>query len=179
MIQYSPMATVIQLLGGECTGTSALATDLAREVGAEVVPEELRAFVDRHGRAPVAHEQRAIMERQASALADILSHSAHESVIVCDPSPVMTAVYSVQYFKDHSLLQPAIQGMVDTDLFVWCQPDIPWTPDGLHRDGPRMRERTHEILETQVIPELADHSVVQARGNARERLDSVLGSLRR
>ena len=173
------MATVIQLLGGECTGKSALAIDLAREMGAEVVPEDLRAFVDQHGRAPVAHEQRAIMDRQAAALADARGRSARESVIVCDPSPLMTAVYSVQYFEDHSLLQPAIEGTVDTDLFVWCQPDIPWTPDGLHRDGPRMRDRTHEILESQVIPELAVHSVLQVRGNARERLDSVRGSLRR
>lgn len=127
----------------------------------------------------MAHEQSAIMERQACALADILGRSAQESVIVCDPSPLMTAVYSIQYFEDHSLVQPAIRGMVDTDLFVWCQPDIPWTPDGLHRDGPKMRDRTHEILETQIVPELADHKVVHARGSARERLDLVLASFRR
>lgn len=179
MVQYSPMGTIIELLGGECTGKSTLAAEIARELGAQIVPEELRAFVDERRRTPRADEQRDIMERQSRSLASVIEQAGTQSVIVCDPSPVMTAVYSIQYFDDDSLLRSALDLTHGTDLIVWCHPDIPWTPDGLHHDGPLVRERTHEILTQHVLPELADRPVIEVRGTPGERLDAVLRSLRR
>ena len=59
----------IGLIGGECTGKTTTATDLAGRFAAAVTPEALRDFVIRHGRTPRAEEQRPIMREQRAQYA--------------------------------------------------------------------------------------------------------------
>lgn len=167
------MATVVELLGGECTGKTQLSLELAATIGAQVVPEALRSFVERHSRTPAADEQLDIMQTQAHALTEAVMTATPTDVIVCDPSPLMTAVYSLQYFDDASLLPAGLEMCQDSDLIVWCQPDIPWSADGPHRDGPGARERTHQLIRERVLPHLTEPTVIQAFGSPTERLDAV------
>lgn len=167
------MATVIELLGGECTGKSALAEEMALATGAQLVPEELRAFVDAHGRAPQQNEQEQIMNEQLRALETAVQRGSHDDLVVVDPSPAMTAVYSLQYFDDDSLLDLAVQRLKRANVIVWCQPDIPWIADGMHRDGPEHRSRTHELLRDQVVPRLDPGIVILARGDTQQRVRAL------
>ncbi len=171
------MATVIELLGGECTGKSALAGALASSLHARVVPEQLREFVDRHSRTPTQDEQAAIFQAQRAALAKALEASRSGDLVVNDPAALMTAVYSIQYFDDDSLLQIALESTNGTDLFVWCQPDIPWAGDGLHRDGPEARQRTHRIIEQRIVPVLTRTQLLVVDGPLSERLEAVRSAL--
>jgi len=173
------MATVIELLGGECTGKSALAGALAASLDAHVVPEQLRAFVDRHRRTPAQGEQEAIFQAQRTALAQALEASRSDDLVVNDPAALMTAVYSIQYFDDDSLLPVALATVAEADLVVWCQPDFPWAADGLHHDGPDARERTHRILHEQVMPALTEAQVLVADGSVQARVDLVRKALHR
>ncbi|HEV8024678.1 MAG TPA: ATP-binding protein [Candidatus Nanopelagicales bacterium] len=171
------MATVIELLGGECTGKSALAEEVALATGAQLVPETLRAFVDIHGRAPMQDEQEQIMNEQFRAAEAAVENSA--GLVVVDPSPAMTAVYSLQYFNDDSLLDLAIHRLKRADVIVWCQPDIPWVPDGVHRDGAVHRSRSHELLRDQVVSRLDPGVVVIASGDTQQRLRTLQAFLDR
>ena len=173
------MATVIELLGGECTGKSALATALHSSLGARVVPEHLRDFVDQRGRTPWSDEQTSIFQAQVDALDDAVAASDAGELVVGDPAALMTAVYSIQYFDDDSLLPQALESCARADLLVWCQPDFPWSADGLHHDGPDARQLTHRIIEQRIVPALSGESLIVASGTVEDRLGKVLAALDR
>ena len=171
------MAIVIELLGGECTGKTRLANELADALQAVVVTEELRDFVDQHARTPQRGEQAGVMQRQADRLQAAIRAADSDQLIVCDPSPLMTAVYSVQYFDDYTLLERALGVGAPPRLLVRCHPDVPWTSDGLHRDGPKARQRSHEILSQSVLPAMPDGRVLEVSGPAEQRVDAVRRAL--
>lgn len=172
MLQYLPMTTVALLLGGECTGKTALTEALADQASprpVSVVPEALRAFTAQAGRPPRSVEQQAIWRRQTALLDKARDETPHGGLIICDPAPLMTAVYSLQYFDDDSLLTPALHETHPEAVFLLCAPDIPWEPDGIQRDGAHARMRTHEILEAIVLPRLTN-KVIALKGNLSDRV---------
>ena len=180
MLQYLSMTVSVLLLGGECTGKTSLATAVAEDQRARgrsvlVVSEALRDFVDSTGRTPNCDEQEAVWRRQCDSLTDALdtARAGGVDLVVCDPAPLMTAVYSVQYFADHSLLDHALAATETANLLVWCLPDLPWQPDGLHRDGPEARDATHELLASRVAPRLNEQLPHVAAGSLQQRVTDV------
>lgn len=156
------MAMRIGLLGAECTGKSALARALADALEATVVPEQLREFVAHHGRVPEASDQVQIMTTQQAAED---AAAARGGLLIADPLPLMTAVYSIAYFDDDSLVPEGMRRMSDYDLVIWCRPDIPWEPDGDQRDGPDWRAKVDELLAGTVIPGVREYTtVIEATG---------------
>lgn len=164
----------IGLIGGECTGKTTLAHLIAEDLAAanlttEVVNDQLRSFVERVGRVPVQTEQMQLMRWQRDAVAQ----AADQGVdwVIVDPDPFMTAVYSVVYFDDDSLIPAGLADLAMRDLVVWCRADIPWVADGIMRDGDHIRMETEaviaDILETSTVP------VTSVTGTQIERLDLV------
>lgn len=171
------MTTVALLLGGECTGKSALAQAVAAHLTdgpVTVVPEVVRDFVARHGRPPTQGEQEGIWQEQTRQLETAVASSPAGGLVICDPAPVMTAVYSLQYFDDDTLLPAALGATNMADLVVWCGPDIPWEADGVQRDGPQIRARTHDLLAELVVPHLDHKRVVRVSGALDGRVQQVL-----
>lgn len=150
----------ICLLGAECTGKTTLATALAQELNAVLVPEYLRAFVHRHGRAPTALEQADIMRSQVHWEDDALRKAAVEgrAGIVCDTAPLMTAVYSAHYFGDVSLLAGALAHHARYTHTLLLEPDLPWQSDGKQRDGPATRDAVHQRLTTLLTAAAVPHT---------------------
>jgi nicotinamide riboside kinase len=174
------MTTVALLLGGECTGKTALAQALAKEwvtqfptSPASVVSEALRDFTSRSGRTPSLGEQPEIWRQQTQLLIEARQACPDGALVVCDPAPLMTAVYSVQYFDDDSLIPRALEATSPADVIVLCSPDIPWEPDGIQRDGPHARQRTHDLLEDLILPHLCNEVIVVS-GSVDERVSQVL-----
>lgn len=165
----------IALLGGECSGKTSLAHVLADALHGIVVPEELRAFVQQHGRAPHQTEQAQIFATQLAAIRRAQSVNP-DRWIVCDPAAAMTAIYSQIYFADDTLLADAMRELVSTDAVIWCDIDLPWEPDGLQRDGVHMRQAAHDAIAVMVnvMPDLKIHPV---SGSVRARAATVLDSL--
>lgn len=174
------MTSVVLLLGGECTGKTTLARELSTRIAnrpVEVVPEALRDFVARHDRTPQRDEQAGIWRTQTELLDQAIATSADNAVVIADPAPLMTAVYSLQYFDDDSLLAPALAATQSGDLVVWCAPDLPWEPDGIQRDGPTARDATERLLVTHIAPELREVPVITVAGTSDERVAHVLAHL--
>ena len=145
MQQPAPAPIRIGLLGGECTGKSTLADALGASLPACVAPEAARSFVLRTGRPPHRGEQAGLLAAQAAAADEAATTCPHAAVVV-DPAPLMTAVYSVLYFGDDSLLPPALDDALTYDLLAWCAPDLPWTADPGMRDGPEYRDAAERVL---------------------------------
>ncbi len=65
------------------------------------------------------------------------------------------------------------------DLIVWCDSDIPWTPDGVQRDGPAARDRANDLIATLVRDQLRSQgsTVIKVTGGLDDRLATVLAAL--
>lgn len=170
-------AGLISVVGGESTGKSTLAAGLGARLPGTVVSEGLRNWVDRHGRVPRATEQAAVMDahRRAERSALLRADQTGQPWVISDSGPLMTAVYSVQYYEDDSLLPLALEWTAQSDRVVWCQDDFPWQPDP-QRDGPLARTGSQRIL----AAIFADHPglpVLAVHGPLKARIDTVLAAV--
>lgn len=168
----------IAIVGAESTGKTALAKALADRINALTglrctwVGEHLRAWCDAQGRTPRQDEQAGIAARQ-QALID--AAAADHNVVVCDTTPLMTAVYSERIFGDRSLQPGAVALQRTCALTLLTALDIAWQPDGLQRDGPHVREPVDSIIRRLLIDNALPWALVTGQGEAR--LESALGAL--
>ena len=168
----------IALIGAECTGKTTLAQALAAELPALWLPEALREFCDREGRTPRPDEQAALMREQMlrEARARAQAERAGVQWVICDSTPLVTALYSVMLFGDHSLLAAGLVHQRRHSLTLLADTDLPWAPDGIQRDGPTVRARFQQLLRTT----LREHGLayVTVRGNETARLAAALEAVR-
>lgn len=142
-------AITVALLGGESSGKTTLGLALTRQlntlaVSATLVPEHLRAWCEREGRAPVEHEQAAIAAEQSRQIAVAVQSGVQ--VVVADTTGLVVAAYSERVFNDRSLLSSSLvtQGRFSLSLLMGL--DLPWQAVGLFRDGPGMRADIDAVL---------------------------------
>lgn len=165
---------IVALLGAECTGKSTLAEALARHFNAGLVTEYLREWCDTHGRTPQQHEQAHIADEQA---ARIEAASRRHDLVICDTTPLITALCSEHYFGDASLTPNALAFQRRCDLTLLCAPDLPWQADGFLRDGPAVRER----FDARIRAALAAGGIawVDIGGTDAERTDAAIAAIQR
>lgn len=168
----------IALLGAESTGKSVLAQalcqTLAEATGLRCVwlPEYLRQWCDEQARTPRSDEQAAIAATHA---AQIEAAARSCDVLLCDTTPLMTAIYSQLLFQDESLLPSALQFQRGFELNLLTALDLPWVADGLQRDGPQVRAPVDAALRTALLQGGLAWSVVAGRDGAR--LDAALNAV--
>ena len=163
----------IGLLGGECTGKTTLAEDLARTLPGFVAEEYLRDFVRDFGRVPSAADQEGIYLTQQMTVRTVERAADYSETpwVIADPLPLMTAVYSVVYFDDHSLIDAGIADASSYDVLLWCAPDIPWIAEAGMRDGIDFRDRADQVIGEYVAPRLPLQRLV---GDTEQRLTEAL-----
>lgn len=120
------------------------------------------------------NEQQALLHEQAAREDDVAAECTH-TWLIADPAPLMTAIYSLEYFDDGSLVSLGIAHARNYDLLVWCGTDIPWTPDPGQRDGGDRRSSTDATIARVVRAELtaAGIDVVHVTGSVQERVAAV------
>jgi nicotinamide riboside kinase len=175
-----PAAGLIGVVGGESTGKSTLAAALGMRLPAIVVPEYLRTWVERHrGQVPQPGEQAEIMAAHRAAEVSGMRDAERSGLawVVSDSGPLMTAVYSIQYYDDPSLLPLAIEWAARNDLILWCQDDFPWQPDP-QRDGSQARATSQQLL-AEIFAAHPELPMLEVRGGFDERVETVLETVRR
>lgn len=173
----------IAIVGAESTGKTALAQALAGRMGAlsglrcTWVPEHLRAWCDAQGRTPRADEQAAIAATQQGW---IDAAAASHDVVVCDTTPLMTAVYSDLLFGDCSGTAQAVDWQRRCAITLLSALDIEWQPDGLQRDGPQVRLPVDQRLRALLLAHRLPWAPVAGLGPARVEaaIDAVAPLLR-
>lgn len=174
-----PAAGLIGVVGGESTGKSTLAAALGMRLPAFVVPEYLRTWVERHrGQVPQPGEQAEIMaaHRAAEVSGMLEAERSGLSWVVSDSGPLMTAVYSIQYYDDASLLPLAIEWTAHNDLILWCQDDFPWQPDP-QRDGSHARATSQQLL-AEIFAAHPEVPMLEVRGAFDKRVETILDTVR-
>ena len=168
----NPPGFLIAIVGAESTGKTTLAAALANaldrpERRAVHVPEYLREFCDAPGRTPRRDEQIEIAAEQTRC---IQAAAAQHAIVVADTTALMTAVYSDWVFGDASLYATATRQHRHCDLTLLTALDLAWTPDGLQRDGPQVREPIDAMLRTALQSAGIAFSVIGGAGDARSAL---------
>jgi len=166
---------LICLMGAECTGKTTLTQALAAHLGCPWVPEYLRDFCDLYGRLPLQGEQSQIMRSQFEREQQALLGQAAGDYVLCDTSPLLTAVYSAHYFSDDSLLECAHVLHQRYALTLLLQPDLPWQADGLQRDSATVRQAVHTALQHEL--QAKRHPVIEIGGLGDERLRAVIDAV--
>jgi len=165
-----PEAVVIAIVGAESTGKTALAQALAQQLQRSTgsrctwVGEWLRHWCDAQGRTPLPHEQEGIARHQQSLIDG--AAAAHD-IVVCDTTPLMTALYSALLFDDHTLVPWAVAQHRRSAHTLLTALDLPWVSDGLQRDGPHVREPVDRLLRQWLAAHGLRWSLVSGAGPAR------------
>ncbi|NCT83970.1 MAG: ATP-binding protein [Comamonadaceae bacterium] len=165
---------LVALLGAECTGKSTLAEALAAHFQAGLVREYLREWCAAQGRTPQQHEQAHIAAEQA---ARIEAAAREHELVICDTTPLITALCSEHYFGDPALTAGALAFQRRCDLTLLCAPDLPWEADGFMRDGPGVRA----AFDARLRAALAGHGLgwVDIAGGDATRLATAIAALQR
>ena len=138
-----PVARVA-VLGAESSGKSTLCEALARHYGTIWVPEYLREFVDTRGRVPFESDQYPLACTQRARENDAAARA--QRFLFCDTTPLMTALYSRQYWNR---VDPQLARLDSSHDYAWTlvtAPDSPWEPDGLQRESEEVRQKVHQML---------------------------------
>jgi nicotinamide riboside kinase len=143
----------IGLIGAESSGKTTLSEALVHALKstgtpAVVVPEFLRTWCEEHNRLPSASDQSEVLAGQL-AREDQIADQNPGAVLVCDPAAITTALYSLLYFGDESLMD--LRLLDRYQWLIWCDIDIDWAADDL-RDGKIRRQQMHELIANQ-LPE--------------------------
>ncbi|MDE2401746.1 MAG: ATP-binding protein [Burkholderiales bacterium] len=160
---------ILALTGAESTGKTTLARELARVLAgrgldAVMVPEALRDFCDQHGRTPTAAEQAAIAAEQTRRIQEA---AIRHALVLADTTALMTAVYSELIFQDLSLYEQAERDHAQVSMTLLMSLDLVWTPDGLQRDGPHVREPVDTLIRASLARMQHPYAVVAGQGIAR------------
>jgi nicotinamide riboside kinase len=161
----------IALLGAESTGKTTLAHALAqalRERGrrVEVVGEVLREWCVREGREPRPEEQLPIAQEHERRVDEA---AARADIVIADTTALMVAIYGAMLFEDDPLYRFALGHQRGYDLTLLTGLDVPWVADGLHREGPHVREQVDALVREKLAKARVAYRVVYGTGEDRAR----------
>ncbi|HYE38705.1 MAG TPA: ATP-binding protein, partial [Ramlibacter sp.] len=168
----------IALLGAESTGKTRLAGELAAHLRAAgmqavAVPEALRAWCEREGRAPRPEEQLGVAQAQERQVDEAAAAGA--ACVIADTTALMVLVYSGMLFEDDPLYRFAIERQQGYDATLVTGLDLPWQPDGLQRNPSQPREPVDALVRTLLQRAGVPFQVVYGSGT--QRLRGALAAL--
>jgi nicotinamide riboside kinase len=131
-----------------------------------LVPEYLRSWCKEKGRAPKLDEQAAIANEQSRRIREAAKQPDID-LVIADTSALMVAAYSELYFADASLLPNASAEQSRYALNLLMGLDLPWTPDGLFRDSPAIRDATDTLLRRELDAARLPYQTIYGQQDAR------------
>ncbi len=165
---YASFVRRLCVLGGESSGKSSLAAELARLTDSVCVAEYGRELWEHKRGALVYEDLLHIAERQLE-LEREAARRAH-AWLFCDTSPLTTLYYSLEMFGRAA---PELERLANAryDLTVLCAADFPFVQDGTRRDA-EFRQRQHDWYVAEL--ERQAFSYVLATGSLAERALAVI-----
>jgi Predicted ATPase/kinase involved in NAD metabolism len=164
----------IVLTGSECTGKTTLAEALALHYRTGLVPEFVRGYAEQRG-GVIELSDHAPIARGQIALED--SYIARGGrLLIQDTDLLSTVVYCRHYF---GMCETWIEEAAVTrrpDLYLLCEPDIPWVADGV-RDRGHMREEMQSLFRDAV--RASEVPFAEIRGERDERRDHATRAIDR
>lgn len=159
----------IAITGPESSGKTTLAKDLSRILGAKLVEEYSREYLEKNGSRYHKLDLLKIARENLRRIEAVDRRS-----MVCDTEFLVMKIW---YVEKYGVPDPEIEKYwLETpfDLFVLCHPEIPWVPDPL-RENPFDRDRLFDIYLKEL--ELSGKPFIIVRGSPEERIEQVLKSI--
>lgn len=129
------------ITGAESTGKSTLTQGLAQYFGAPWIPETAREYVENLHRHYTYEDVEKIALLQITRLEEC--RLSRVPLIFADTWLIITKVwFDVVYNKIPDWMEKAIIH-TPVDLFLICEPDIPWIPDPVRENGGEKRILLH------------------------------------
>ncbi|MCL4212442.1 MAG: AAA family ATPase [Gemmatimonadales bacterium] len=154
----------VVLTGPECAGKTTLARALAEAFAAPWTPEAARIVAEQSA-TPLSAETVAPIARLAMRLEDE-ALAAGPALLVRDTDLVSTLVYARHYY---GTVAPWIVAKAKerlADLYLLCEPDLPWSADGV-RDRPDRRLELHAEFARTLEAHGARIALIRGSGEAR------------
>ncbi len=137
----------VVLTGGECTGKTTLARQLAARWETAWAPEAAREVALARPGA-LEPEDVPVIARTHVRLADEAERAAAEAgrpLVFLDQDLLSTVVYSRHYYGACPHWIERLSAERRGDLYLFCLPDLPWESDGV-RDRPAARAEIHVLF---------------------------------
>lgn len=159
----------IVLTGPESSGKTTLAKQLAQSLAAPWVPEYARAYLDQLDR-PYGMEDILQIGKTQLAQQNVRSESL-PPYLICDTSFLVLHIWvQVKYKQTNDWLEAQfIQDPVD--LYLLCEPDIPWTYDPL-REHPNDRYALFDLYRSTLNKYQKPYLIIQGQDPA-QRLEAA------
>lgn len=160
----------IAIVGAESAGKTTLAARLAQELTTVWMPEYGREFVDRKGGIPTPDESRILTDETLDRQ-NALARQANR-VLICDTELVVLKVLADLHFGYSP--QHVLDGIERQrfDLYLLADIDIPWVGDGIHREGPGVREAQHQQFKAELESRKLPYQIIS--GTIDERIGKVI-----
>lgn len=163
----------VALVGGESTGKTTLAADLAAALGTSWVAEFGRELWEERGGALVFEDMVAIAHAQIAREEEALDQA--ERWLVCDTTPLVTAFYSEVMFGRVDPVLATLASRPYDHIFL-CAADFGFVQDGTRQDA-AFRERQNawyaeKLTERGVAFHILEGSIAKRRAAALAYLQS-------
>lgn len=164
----------VVITGAESTGKTTLVEQLTAHFEAPFSREFVRDFAESINRPIEVQDLNAIMNGQIHYENEVCKKSTQ--LVFHDTNLLSNVIYADYYFQQQPKeLNLALAG-TQYDLYLFCQNEIPWEPDGAQRDSPQARDEIHQAFEQM----LATSSVpsVAIKGNPEDRFHQAINAVR-
>ena len=164
----------VVIIGAESTGKTTLAEQLAAHFKAPLSREFVRDFVESIDRPIHVKDLEVIMEGQINYESEACKYSPR--LVFHDTNLLSNSIYADYYFKQQPKALGSAISLTKYDLYLFCQNEIPWQPDGEQRDSPQARDEIHQAFKKH----LADCPVpvIQIKGNPEDRFHQAIYAIR-
>ena len=130
----APLAQVC-LIGPECTGKTALAQRLSRELGVPWIAEYAREYAEARGNALTIADVEPIARGQIASL-----DRASGDLVILDTDLLSTVVYARHYYGSCPQWIEEEARRRRADLYLLMDTDVAWQPDAARDRGGDARE---------------------------------------
>ncbi len=155
----------IAVTGPESTGKSELTNALAIHFGCPFVPEFARMYIEKLDRAYHRGDVEMIAIQQIEFEHYYKQHD-HYPYVFFDTELIITKVWFQYCFAD---VPDFVQKQLESgffDLYLLCEPDIPWIPDPVREHGDD-REYFFELYRNEIVQLGKPYKVISGIGKER------------
>ena len=164
----------VVITGAESTGKTTLARQLGAHFEAPISREFVRDFVESIDRPIHVKDLGAIVEGQINYESEACKSTPR--IVFHDTNLLSNSIYAEYYFKQQSKALDSALSLSKYDLYLFCQNEIPWQPDGEQRDSPQARDEIHKAFEKYLAA--CPVPVIHIKGNPENRFHQAISVIR-
>ena len=157
----------IILTGPESTGKTNLAAQLAERYNTVFIPEYAREYIQNLGRPYDYSDIEHIAKYQADQMKEFSSREL--KILFVDTYLVITKIWFEWIYKRYPQWLNDELLKTKNDLYLLCEPDLPWYPDPVRENGGEARKVLFNLYKNELEKNALHYRCVSGKGVERVR----------